>query len=92
MDKIHSKQLEGVVDTTTQQSIAGEKTFNDPVNFQQPVLEKGAYIMRIEGGWLYWLQDITYLNQDMNFRIGIGAERRLVTEICKGGNWEIYPI
>jgi len=92
MDKIHSKQLEGVVDTTTQQSIAGEKTFNDPVNFQPPVLEKGAYIMRIEGGWLYWLQDITYLNQDMNFRIGIGVERRLMAQICKGGNWEYYPM
>ena len=92
MDKIHSKQLEGVVDTTTQQSIAGEKTFNDPVNFQPPVLEKGAYVIRIEGTWIYWVQDIANLDQDMNFRIGIGTERRFSSQICKGGNWEYYPM
>ena len=92
MDKIQPKQIEGVVDTTTQQSIAGEKTFNDPVNFQPPVLEKGAYVLRIEGTWIYWVQDIANMDQDMNFRIGIGAERRLITEICKGGRWEYYAM
>lgn len=92
MDKIHSKQLEGVVDTTTQQSIGGEKTFNNPVNFQPPVLEKGAYAIRIEGTWIYWVQDIANLDQDMNFRIGIGTERRFSSQICKGGNWEYYPM
>lgn len=92
MDKIQHKQIEGVVDTTTQQSIAGEKTFNDPVNFQPPVLEKGAYVIRIEGTWIYWVQDIANLDQDMNFRIGIGTERRFSSQICKGGNWEYYPM
>ena len=92
MDKIQSKQLEGVVDTTTQQSIGGEKTFNNPVNFQPKLLEKGAYAIRIEGLWIYWAQDVINLNQDNNYRIGIGVERRLVAEVCKGGNWEIYPI
>jgi len=92
MDKIQPKQIEGVVDTSTQQSIGGEKTFNSPVNFQPPLLEKGVYVIRIEGMWIYWVQDLTNLDQDNNYRLGIGTERRLVTEVCKGGAWEIYPI
>ena len=92
MDKIQPKQIEGVVDTTTQQSVGGEKTFNSPVNFQPPVLDRGSYAIRIEGNWLFWAQDVSNLNQDNNFRIGISAEGKLVVEVCKGGNWEIYPI
>lgn len=90
MDKIHSKQIEGVVDTTTKQSVAGEKTFNSPVNFSPEILEKGVYAIRIEGSWIYWALDLNNLNQDGNFRIGIGREMAIVSQVNKNGNWEPY--
>jgi hypothetical protein len=90
MDKIHSKQIEGVVDTTTKQSVAGEKTFNAPVNFSPEILEKGVYAIRIEGSWIYWAIDVNNLAQDGNFRIGIGRELAIVSQVNKNGNWEPY--
>ncbi len=90
MDKIHSKQIEGVVDTTTKQSVAGEKTFNSPVNFQPALLEKGVFAIRIDGSWMYWALDISNLDQDGNFRIGIGREMALIAQVNKNGNWEPY--
>lgn len=90
MDKIHSKQIEGVVDTTTKQSVAGEKTFNSPVNFLPDILEKGVYAIRIEGSWIYWALDINDLARDGNFRIGIGREMALISQVNKNGNWEPY--
>jgi hypothetical protein len=90
MDKIHSKQIEGVVDTTTQQIVAGEKTFNSPINFQPAISEIGVYAIRIEGGWIYWALDINNLMQDGNFRIGISRELVLVSQVNKNGNWEPY--
>lgn len=90
MDKIHSKQIEGVVDTTTKQSVAGEKTFNSPINFSPEILEKGVYAIRIEGSWIYWALDLNDLNQDGNFRIGIGREMAIVSQVNKNGNWEPY--
>lgn len=90
MDKIHSKQIEGVVDTTTKQSVAGEKTFNSPINFSPEILEKGVFAIRIEGSWIYWALDLNDLNQDGNFRIGIGREMAIVSQVNKNGNWEPY--
>lgn len=90
MDKIHSKQIEGVVDTTTKQSVAGEKTFNSPVNFSPEILEKGVYAIRIEGSWIYWAIDVNNLEQDGNFRIGIGREMAIVSQVNKNGIWEPY--
>lgn len=92
MDKVKVKQVDGAVDTTTKQSVAGEKTFNSPTNFSPAILEKGLYAIRIEGSWIYWALDLNNLTQDGNFRIGIGTKMALIAEVSKNGNWERYII
>lgn len=54
MDKISAKQIEGVVDTTTSQSIAGEKTFESPTFFLAQN-GKDYTAMCIDGLFVYWL-------------------------------------
>ena len=92
MDKVKVKQVDGAVDTTTKQSVAGEKTFNSPTNFSPVILEKGVYAIRIEGSWVYWALDLNNLNQDGNFPIGIGREMALIAEVSKNGIWERYTL
>lgn len=89
---IHSKQIEGVVDKMTNQFVAGEKTFTSPTNFLPAILEKDAFIIRIDGSWIYWTLDINNVNRDGNFRIGVGVGMVLIAEVCKGGTWEKYSL
>lgn len=92
MDKVKVKQVDGAVDTTSKQSVAGEKTFNSPINFSPEKLEKGVYAIRIEGSWIYWALDLNNLTQDGNFRLGIGREMALIAEVSKNGIWERYTL
>jgi len=88
MEKIAAKQIEGVVDTFSDQSIEGEKSFNGQVNFiaSTPQLFSG---MRIEGNYLYWLQSFDQLDVDGNIRIGPHPETNYpVMQRFEGGNWQ----
>jgi len=69
MEKIAAKQIEGVVDTFSNQNIEGEKTFGQKVEFI-PANSGFFSAMRIDGNFLYWLQSFDNPNMDGNIRIG----------------------
>ena len=64
MEKVKVKQVDGAVDVSNSQTIKGEKTFVSPINIQSAGIEKGGQIIRIEGSWIYWVYDITKLNEE----------------------------
>jgi hypothetical protein len=70
MKKIQVKQNEGVVDTTSVQNIAGEKSFGNPVNFQTTSGGIPSTIIRMHGGWIYWTKNAAVLDFEGNMRIG----------------------
>ena len=83
MSKIKIKQIEGgAVDQTTQQSVAGEKTFTDKTIFQNA---SGQHVV-ILGGFIYWVTDTNNLDELGNIRQGI-ISGRLTTQTFKGGSW-----
>lgn len=70
MKKIQVKQNDGVVDTTTPQTIAGEKSFSNAANFQTTSGVTPSTIVRIDGGWIYWTKNPAILTYEGNMRIG----------------------
>ncbi len=70
MNKISAKQIEGVVDTTSSQSVGGEKTFMNPVNFQTNINNQ-EFTMTINGAFVYWLMMPGSLEAEGNKRLGI---------------------
>jgi hypothetical protein len=67
-EKIQAKQVEGVVDTTTQQDINARKIFKAPQVFDK--LSATFHIVPFQG-FIYWVQNRDVLNQIGNFRIGV---------------------
>lgn len=87
MDKISAKQIEGVVDTISAQSIDGEKTFARPTTFLAQ-MGKEFTCMCIDGLNLYWLITPGQFDQDGNKRLGIDPESGLFgLQEYKGGMW-----
>lgn len=87
MDKISAKQIEGVVDTTSAQSIDGEKTFARPTTFLAQ-MGKEFTCMCIDGLNLYWLITPGQFDQEGNKRLGIDPESGLFgLQEYKGGMW-----
>lgn len=92
METITAKQVEGAVDTTTDQSIGGIKSFTAPVNFF-PIEPNQFECMRMEGLYLYWLKDQTKFETEGDMRIGPSNNFSCPTlQEFNGGSWrERYP-
>lgn len=72
MERIAAKQIDGVVDTTNDQTVQGEKTFTSPANFKGvPPAEFDG--IRINGLHIYWLKNLANFEEEGNFRLGITA-------------------
>jgi hypothetical protein len=87
MDKISAKQVEGVVDVSSQQSIEGEKTFLNPISI---VKNDGRdySVMCMDGLFLYWLVSPGVLEADGNKRIGINPiSGRFGAQEFMDGTW-----
>lgn len=88
MQMISAKQVEGAVDTTSTQTIDGEKTFSTPATFTNPDGSQFA-AMRIDGLYLYWLKSLDTLDQDGNLRIGPNPETNLLAmQHYEFGKWQ----
>jgi len=68
MDKILAKQVENVVDTDSQQQIAGHKTFMSDTIFDR---RTNSHHMVLSKGFVYWVTDVEALDFDGNYRMGI---------------------
>lgn len=64
MNKLTAKQVEGVLDTTSNQEVTGQKTFSSA----QAFTGRDQSIV-LAGGYMYWVSDPTVLNQHGNTRI-----------------------
>ncbi len=69
METITAKQVEGAVDTTTDQSIGGVKSFTSTVNFF-PADPTQFVCIKIEGLYIYWLKDSNIMDNEGDMRIG----------------------
>ncbi|MEZ4798177.1 MAG: hypothetical protein R2809_00070 [Flavobacteriales bacterium] len=88
MEKVQVKQVEGAVDNSTNQVIAGEKTFNNPATFRTVDGQNSPVYIRMEGTFIYWTKNPAILNQEGNMRIGkhptTGSP---AVQMYKGGVW-----
>jgi hypothetical protein len=88
MKKVQVKQNDGTVDTTSNQSIAGEKSFGNAVNFQTTTAGVPSTIVRMEGGWIYWTKHPGTLEYEGNMRIGKHPATGLPTvQFFSAGAW-----
>lgn len=88
METISAKQVEGAVDTSTEQNIGGVKSFTSPVNFL-PNEPAAFQCMRMDGLYLYWLKDQANLYSEGDLRLGPGmAIEGLTLQKYREGNWE----
>lgn len=87
MDKISAKQVEGVVDVSSQQSIEGEKTFLNPISVTK--IDRGnSYTMCMDGLFLYWLVSPGVFETDGNKRIGFNPDNgEFKPQEYMNGNW-----
>ncbi len=87
METISAKQVEGEVDTSTEQNIGGVKSFTSPVNFIPENTEEYA-CMRAEGLYLYWLKEPSHYYSDGDLRLGPGlAMEGLSFQKFREGEW-----
>ncbi len=93
METISAKQVEGAVDTSTEQNIGGVKSFTSPVNFISENVE-GYACIRAEGLYLYWLKDQSHFYSDGDLRLGPGLSTEgLSFQKFREGEWrESAPI
>ena len=64
MAKLTAKQIDGVLDTSSDQEVSGQKTFSSAQAFTG-----GEQSMVISGGYIYWVQNPTNLNEQGNTRL-----------------------
>ncbi len=83
MDVIKAKQVEGAVDTLTNQKIRGTKTFDSQVIYDKST---EAHYITMSRGILFWAQDPTRLDSDGNFRMLV-INGSLVTQKFYDGTW-----
>jgi uncharacterized protein with LGFP repeats len=88
MEKVQVKQVEGAVDNSTNQNIAGEKTFMNPATFRNTEPGGSTSFIRMEGGFIYWTKNAAVLNAEGNMRIGKHPTTGSPTmQTYKGGVW-----
>lgn len=81
MDKIKAKQVEGVVDTGSAQTITGNKTFQGVQSFPGP-----EYTLSIFEDKLYWVQNQGTLEETANMRL-FCKDGRFVFEYFEVDTW-----
>lgn len=88
MEKVQVKQVEGAVDNSTNQVIAGEKTFNNPATFKGTDTGGLPIYTRMEGGFIYWTKNPTVINAEGNMRLGKHSTTgKPSVQLYKGGVW-----
>ena len=88
MDKIASKQIDGVVDLSSFQQVSGRKQFNSGI-----ITSNGAYSHYpvLGGGFLHFYASPDDAPQDGDYRIGISpATSKLEMERYEAGTWHLY--
>ncbi len=81
MDKIKAKQVEGVMDLTSSQSVSGTKSYSAPQQFTGGDLTMVAY-----RDAMYWCQNPGVLNEPGNSRLRM-LEGMLYQETYNGSDW-----
>lgn len=81
MDKIKSKQVDGVVDKHTDQTVTGSKTFQGVQHFPGT-----NYTLSISENMLYWVQNLGTLEEVDNMRV-FCRDGRFVFEAYNGDEW-----
>lgn len=90
METITAKQVEGAVDSSTDQNIAGVKSFTSPVNFF-PNDSLQFACLRVEGLYLYWIKEATALENEGNYRFGPSQSLSSLTfQIFQEGKWKEF--
>jgi hypothetical protein len=88
METISAKQVDGAVDTSTEQNIGGVKSFTSPVNFI-PENAEPFVCMRMEGLYLYWLKDQSNLYSEGDLRLGPGLNTEALSlQKFQEGQWQ----
>jgi hypothetical protein len=83
MNKILSKQVENIVDLDSQQDITGRKTFQSNTTFSRG--SKSHHMIASEG-FIYWVSNVSILDEDGNYRMGI-IDNNLVSQQYFEGIW-----
>jgi hypothetical protein len=78
MAKLTAKQVEGVLDTSSTQEVTGQKTFSSAQAFSGA----GQSIV-IAGGYIYWVNNPTVLNDHGNTRLSFQNGQMLI-EVFEG--------
>lgn len=81
MERVKAKQIDGVVDTSSDQPVAGSKTFTDPQHFAG-----GNRSITVQDGVFYWCQNPGILEEPGNSRLKM-ENGFLVNEIFNGDQW-----
>lgn len=85
MEKIASKQVEGIVDLNSFQSIPARKQFEGGVGSGYG--ETGHYPL-LSSGFLYWVLNPDGEPQEGDYRMGVNFKSRLLTlQVLQGGIW-----
>ena len=85
MDKIASKQIDGVVDLASVQSVSGRKQFNGGVGSNAG--PSGHYPL-LSGGYLYWVASPAGSVAENDYRMGVSPSSGLfVIQKMTGGVW-----
>ena len=81
MDRIKAKQVEGVMDLNSTQTISGAKSYSAPQQFVGGELTMVAY-----QDAMYWCQNQGVLNEPGNSRLRM-QEGMLYQETFNGSDW-----
>lgn len=81
MTVVKAKQIEGVVDTKSNQTVQGRKRFTVPQAFVGGTTTMVAY-----RDAMYWCKREDVLNEAGNSRLTM-EDGRLITEVFDGKNW-----
>jgi hypothetical protein len=81
MDRIKVKQVEGALDTQSEQVVTGSKVFTAPQHFPGQ-----GICMTLFAGYIYWCQEQGVLDQAGNTRV-IAQEGLLLVEWFDGQQW-----
>ena len=85
MEKIASKQVEGVVDLNSFQSIPARKQFDGGVGAGNG--PTGHYPL-LSGGFIYWVLDPNSEPQENDYRMGVSPDTMLLTlQVLQNGTW-----
>ena len=83
MDTISAKQVKGAVDQSSNQIIAGQKTFAEQLVIDK---QRGTHDVVISQGFIYWTEDPANLDEDGNTRMGM-VDGNLATQYYEEGKW-----